>query len=57
MLNLRNAVWKVLLELQSRGLLSGMKHDAELSTVLSREAKFVAGETQSMSGKLNKANV
>lgn len=57
MLSLRNSVWKVLLELQSSGLLEGKKSDAELSTMLSIGAKFVAGETQSMSGKLNKANV
>lgn len=57
MLSLRNAVWKVLLELQSSGLLEGKKSDAELNTMLRIGAKFVAGETQSMSGKLNKANV
>lgn len=56
MLSLRNAVWKVL-ELQSCGLWAGMKCDAELNTMLSSGAKFVAGETQSISGKLNKANV
>lgn len=60
MLSLRNAAWKVLLELQSCGLLAGMKSDAELNTMLSSGAKFVAGETQSnmsVSRKLNKANV
>lgn len=57
MLSLRNAVWKVLLELESCGLLAGTKSDAELHTRLSSGDKLVAGETRSMSGKLNKANV
>lgn len=48
MLNLGNAVWKVLLEFQSCGLLAGVKSDAELSNMLSSEAKFVVGEAQSM---------
>lgn len=46
MLSLRNAGWKVLLELQSCGLLAGMKSDAELNNMLSSRAKFVPGETQ-----------
>lgn len=57
MLSLRNPVWKVLLKLQSSGLLAGKKGDAELNTMLSSGAKFIPGETQVRLGKLNKTNV
>lgn len=37
--------------------LAGKKGDAELNTALSSGAKFIAGETQGMWGKLNKTTV
>lgn len=57
MLSLGNPLWKVLLTLRSGGLLTGKEGDAELNTMLSSAAAFIGGETQGMSGNLNKTNV